>query len=209
MQNILNIVSLYDGVQDNIDLFVPFSAAFAASNKTWASQYNKPAVNLVALAINDSIRQVSPFANYLTNRGVLVSGLTSIVANLSLSSSLLLPQGQWIAEVEISHAGEFATYFLEMDVAKDIGFSTILYSLSTETGQINWTYEKDAGSFTTVPSSGITSNYAGRRVRYTSPSAQYFSRAEIFYFRVRQKGVSPDDFVTYSSYVTYQGIVNT
>lgn len=189
-----------------IDLFTVFQTASLYSASTWLANYRKSASNLISYIINNSNSLNSAFASYLSDRGITVSELISIAATTTLGTQFFTPRGQWVAEVVLqTSTSVFAAYYFQMDVSTDKTFGTILYSLNTQNNQANWTFEQHIGSFVSIPSSGVTSNYSGLRVRYTSPQAQYLSRGTVFYYRVRQK----DDQGNIGSYTTYEGIVST
>jgi len=131
------------------------------------------------------------FDDLLTQAGFQVSELVvnAVSNNLqTISDSNILPQGQWQLEVPIlDEVGSFAFYHFVLQVSDQSDFSNILLTVDSSLDNTNWEFEKEVNEFEQVEPIGVKSNFAGRRVRYTSKSDEFLPRAQVFYFRIRQE----------------------
>ena len=75
--------------------------------------------------------------------------------------------------------------FFELEVSKSTTFSpaTTLIDLSTQTSVSGWEYEGQPFLFVQIPDSGFPSNFSGRRVRFSSPQANFLTSTEVYYVR--------------------------
>lgn len=73
--------------------------------------------------------------------------------------------------------------FFELEVSKSSTFSSLLVDLSTQTSVLGWEYEGQPFLFVQMPDSGFPSNFSGRRVRFSSPQANFLRSTEVYYIR--------------------------
>ena len=73
----------------------------------------------------------------------------------------------------------------ELVVATDPAFDTadILFTLTTLSSTVGWSYEGQPFVFVQFPSSGFPSNFSGRRVKFVAQEAQHLRLTEIYYVR--------------------------
>jgi len=106
-----------------------------------------------------------------------------------VSSTYIYTKGFWAFEVDITdEISSTVSYHFDLDVATDVNFTNILYTLDSETLQTGWYYlDTTSYAFVDVPAAGVSSSFAGSRIKYESTSLQYLTRGETYYFRIRQK----------------------
>jgi uncharacterized protein (TIGR03790 family) len=172
-----------------VELLSAWKSASSVDNATWQTPYSALATQLVELVINNSQGQSNGLVNYLKSRGIKINGLLLFVLNRSISSALVIPEGQWTAEFVIEDtSASFTNYHFTFDVATDIDFENIVHTYNSEHSVTNWYYEAEVGQFVTMPARGVPSNFVGRRVRFVSEPSHYLDRGDVFYYRVRQVG---------------------
>ena len=103
-----------------------------------------------------------------------------------VTSGFILPTGLWQFTFTFLH--EILTLediFFNLDVATNDTFDvpSTVFKLHTQTSTTGWSYEGQPFIFVQLPNSGFPSNFSGRRVRFTSPAANYLRATELFYVR--------------------------
>jgi len=136
------------------------------------------------------------FNQYLTATSTKVSDIVlDTLQNETLVSSIVSSnietEGSWIFEDYLEqNPGDFRFYHIELQVARNYedfeGIGPIL-SKDTFSDITNWSFEDYNGDFRPFNGNGITSNYEGRKVRYTSLNTELLERGEFYWFRIRQK----------------------
>lgn len=150
---------------------------------------------------------VNSLSEYISQNNLQVSELlTSIVPSLSLASNLFYDSGSWQFEDIIQNpAAEFLIYNFVIDVASDPIFSQIIFTINSATDQTGWSFEKTNDVFSPIPDIGVTSSYAGRRVRYVASTDQYLQSKQIIFIRIKQV----DEFGDPTSYRYFQKVIGT
>jgi len=150
------------------------------------------AVKTIIPRINqDEVTRYYTLEDFLSYTGFKVSqffvGMSGLLTDLD--SAYFYTEGFWSFDADI--IDEIATpvsYHFELDVATDINFINILYSLDSEAIQTGWSYlDPTSDVFVAVPVAGVNSSFEGSRIKYESTSSQYLTRGETYYFRIRQK----------------------
>ena len=115
------------------------------------------------------------------------------------------PEGYWTFETGVADEtyGSPVFYHFEMDIATDVNFINILYTLDSEADQTGWYYLDTGDVFVALPASGLNSGLAGTEIKYISNSTQYMDRGDIYYIRFRQKANSVDYNYRRSSDIVY------
>jgi uncharacterized protein (TIGR03790 family) len=97
-------------------------------------------------------------------------------------------EGYWEFESIIRDDAEaFAFYHFELEVSDVEDFSNILISKKSIENQTNWYFEEHTNEFSSVQVGGVLSSFVGRRIKYISQTSEYLNRADIYYFRIRQR----------------------
>jgi len=173
----------------------------------------------VELLLRHAIRTIIPRINqddeerlvdledFLDYTGFKVSsffvGMSELLTDVS--SDNLYTEGFWTFETDIlDEISSPVSYHFELDVATDVNFTNILYSLDSESSQTGWEYLNADNIFVSVPAAGVSSVFAGYRIKYESSALQYLTRGEEYYFRIRQKA----DLIDYN-YSRFSDIIYT
>lgn len=101
-------------------------------------------------------------------------------------TDLLHPSGHWTFEFTYLHplqTLEKVHFQIQLSYTPD--FSIIDMDVQSSLDNSGWTYEYDVNDFIDLPSVGLSSNFSGRRVRYSSVSSNYLPRLEIYWLRWR------------------------
>jgi hypothetical protein len=130
--------------------------------------------------------------DYLGYKGIQISsvmnGFDACVS--SISSQYFYAKGYWEYQNEIlDYVGGYTRYHFELQVSDVSDFSNILFTIDSSLDNSGWYYENAQGSFDNLDSSGISSAYVGRSIKYKSDAAYYLSRGYTYYYRIRQKSV--------------------
>jgi len=150
------------------------------------------------------LSEMNSIESYLSYFSIKVSSILSSYLNVT-DSSLFYTEGSWNIELPIrEESGEFEDYHFELEVSSEEDFSVIIHTVDSDLDQTNWSYEENENSFSSIPVEGVGSNFANRKIRYSSKSTQLLTTADIYYFRLRQKS----SLGTYE-YVTFEDIIWT
>lgn len=188
-------------------LFPLFYSAYNNYIASWRRTF-QTLVSAFAGYTTDGDTTTGAFNNFLITNGVQVSALVSstITTTPLAVAANILPQGYWKVEMPlVGSTNRFSTYQFQIDAANDVNFTDIIYSFDSSINQTGWTYEQSENSFVAITAGGVTSSYAGRRIRFESPVADYMDRLRIYYVRFRQR----DDLGGYTSYIIAKAIVYT
>ena len=103
------------------------------------------------------------------------------------------PEGYWTFETEvIDEISSPVSYHFDMDIATDVNFTDILYTLDSEVSQTGWYYLNTEDVFVALPVAGLSSSFVGASIKYESDATQYMDRGDIYYIRIRQKANARD-----------------
>ena len=121
-----------------------------------------------------------------------------------ISDDNLYPEGYWSYYFTTQDiVPSFTDFNFVLQVADSNAFSNIVVTADSSTDKTGWYYEKEENEFVPLPEDGMPSNYVGRRVQYQSPASNYLTRAEIYYFRIKQTSPLGDGNYTVSSQIIY------
>jgi uncharacterized protein (TIGR03790 family) len=105
-----------------------------------------------------------------------------------IQDKYLYDEGYWeFLTLIINEIEDQEYYHFEMDISDKNDFSNILLSLDSSVNQSNWFYEYKTNEYKSLPSSGISSAYAGFNIKYISKMSEYLQRGIVYYYRIRQK----------------------
>ena len=138
-------------------------------------------INIRNVSINDFLS----FYNYKMSRLLTENSMT----DLDILDLYLYNEGSWIFEELIVDDSDNESQFYNfiLTIATDSSFSNIIQIIDSESDKEYWEYEKVKGLFAPLPIKGISSSYAGRKIRYTSTQNEYLTRGTVYYFRLTQK----------------------
>ncbi len=106
----------------------------------------------------------------------------------SIAASNIEEEGTWHLEFELEHEpGTFAFYHFELEVSETADFDDILISKDSLDSLAGWYYENSEGDYQPLETNGLTSNYAGKNVKYVSQESENLERGSYYFFRIRQK----------------------
>lgn len=118
--------------------------------------------------------------------------------------TLIITEGSWVLESTIvSIEGQYDWFNFELEISPYDDFSDIVFSTTTESSLTDWTFEKYPNVFESLPVDGVTSSFAGRRIRYSS--SVLFNRGDVFWVRIRQKNQEDE----YTDWVSVKKVINT
>lgn len=194
-------IVLGDDVETSVDLAYPFNALYKAFQENgWQNDFVNLTNALISFALNRSRYKFSgyypSFNDYLSltenkiTENVLKSTLNSnLITNIS--SNNIRDEGSWYVEIEIEHTiSSFSYYHFEIDVATDENFDDIIISKKSYRNLDGWYYQDYDNEFKPLGQNGLTSSFAGRKIKYLSLSNEYLTRGEYYYIRFRQKDQS-------------------
>lgn len=151
-----------------------------------------------------NFNQSSKFDKFLLNNNLKLSPLIADSSGFSIDSSLQLKQGSWVLESNIDYiSGQYDWFQFELEASYLSDFSVLFLSTSTENSLDGWEYEKLPNVFEIFPNNGITTSFAGRKIKYSSQ--ENLNRGDIFWVRIRQKNLSNQ----YTDWISYKRVVNT
>lgn len=151
-----------------------FNLAVIRNQTNYASFYPR---------INDYLEETNIIIPEITVDAILNENVKE-----TISEDFLYEEGTWEFTFDLEHEqGTFAFYHFELDVSADVNFSEIIYSFDSFNDITNWFFEKSENDFQPMDFNGVTSNFAGLRIRYESRDGEQLDRGKYYYFRLRQK----------------------
>jgi hypothetical protein len=202
-----------DDVQVALDLVIPVERMKDTFNDTfWKETYvnlSKDMVKYVTARNQVAYDRFFPkLADYLAITGNTVTDLfLDTLQNPDLTASIpaenIEEEGTWDFKFNLEHTpGTFAFYHFELDVASDIDFDDILISRKSINSVTSWSFENSEDNFEQMPVNGVTSNFAGKSIKYISQEGENLERGVYYYFRIRQR-----DQLTTFSYRTFREVI--
>jgi uncharacterized protein (TIGR03790 family) len=178
----------------------------------WKTDYVNLAIamyNLVVIRNQTAYEEFYPGINdYLTRTNTIIPEITLDVlinenTKVTVEEQFLYEEGTWEFTFELEHnPGTFAFYHFEIDISTDADFDEILFSRDSFQSVRNWFFEREENQFVQMGVNGVTSNFAGFRIRYESQDGEQLERGRYYYFRVRQK-----DQLTIFGYRNFREVV--
>tara|TARA_B100001778_G_scaffold334491_1_gene346127 strand:+ start:18498 stop:20276 length:1779 start_codon:yes stop_codon:yes gene_type:complete len=213
LKEIRDLVVAGDDVDVSLDLIKPINRLGKLfETPDWKNDYANLAIamfNLVVIRNQTAYDEFYPGINdYLTRTETIIPEITlDALLNDNTKTTVeerwLYEEGTWEFTFELQHdPGTFAFYHFEMDVATDADFDNIIISRDSFVSVRNWFFEQEQNRFVPMGVNGVTSNYAGLRVRYESQEGETLERGRYYYFRVRQK-----DQLTIFGYRNFREVV--
>ncbi len=134
--------------------------------------------------------------DYLDRQNYKVSRLLAEISSDTIILGInLLDQGWWQFEFTIQDddINNFINYGFKLNVYSDICYTVRALSEIDSSDLTNWTYEKERDNFVSVFSSGVSSSYIGRRIRYESKTGEYLIRGETYYYTITQYNIETNE----------------
>ena len=119
---------------------------------------------------------------------IFLDTLNNNVVKESIPADNVFEEGSWNFDFSLEHTpGTFAFYHFELEISLDEDFDDIIIQKDSFNNIDGWTFENSENKFKQLTSNGLTSNFAGKTVRYTSQTGENLERGIYYYFRIRQK----------------------
>lgn len=200
LKNIRNKIASGRSQKVQTDLVYSFDDIYSEFDETsWKNDYVELSKKTISFAVNRNEFSYD-FAYPTLNQYLLFNNkkISSLVLDTlqdsayteALDDSVIEQEGSWYLEYPLQHYfGSFRFYHLEMEVAKnleDFDNNLILFK-DTFNSTDNWSYEDSDDQYKPFSSNGITSNYEGKKIKYTSGLNENLQRGEYYWFRIRQK----------------------
>lgn len=181
-----------------LDLVKPANVLKNVNNDTsWKNDY----ICLSKALINTStIRNQTTYERHFTTlpyylsqtenkvTEILLDTLQNDAVKNAIDPRFIEEEGTWDLTFELEHTpGTFAFYHFELDVSATADFDDIIISKDSFDSLTGWYYEDSEGNYQPLGVNGLTSNYAGKNVRYVSQEGENLQRGSYYYFRIRQK----------------------
>jgi uncharacterized protein (TIGR03790 family) len=116
------------------------------------------------------------------------SYLNNVIETVSnkIPDNLVHPLGHWEYEFVYTHPRKaFEDVFFNLQISDSNTFATILANINSYTAIGGWRYESEPHIFVQIGTSGVPSNYSGRRIKYTSQESDYLTSLGLYYIRWR------------------------
>lgn len=200
----------FDAATELSPVFHRLGSLFA--DPDWAADYQNLAIAMFNLAVIRNQTNYETFypdiADYLERHNIIIPEITldalrNEEVKALVSENNIYEEGTWEFTFELEHdPGTFAFYQFELDIATDSDFTNILLSKDSLANSNNWFFEETTNNFVPIGVNGVTSNFAGFRIRYESQPGEELERGRYYYFRIRQK-----DQLTILPYRTFREVV--
>lgn len=162
----------------------------------WFNQKNtKSQTDLQFLLVSRWLRYIQGTTNLSVNQWLDVNShkvtrrlqeVTQETGVPAIPDSNVYDSGYWEFTFTFVHQVlTLENVFFELEVARNESFDSgsILVDVSSSTNVIGWKYEGQPFLFIQMPESGFPSNFSGRRVRFSSPQANFLRSTEVYYIR--------------------------
>ena len=126
--------------------------------------------------------------DYLSEKEYKISKLISDIIKIdgTIDPIYTFDEGYWPLEFDLIHyTNTFVFYHFRLEVEDPLDPSNNIYVNSADDIS-NWYYEKEENKFVSIPLTGVPSSFAGRRIRYESPSNYYLTRSSVYVFKINQ-----------------------
>ena len=118
--------------------------------------------------------------------------MLDVIVSAPIDSSLIYPEGHWQYTFVYDHPRQtLENIHFRLQVARDADFTQIAQDIKSISDIDGWKYEVDPFHFIPMQSSGLKSNFTGRRVRFVSNEDNYLRTTETYY--IRWRAVDEDD----------------
>jgi uncharacterized protein (TIGR03790 family) len=227
--NIISITSAFNKIKDNLANAMGYYVArantlvsirnqiFGLKDFTTSTALGQPLLLAITKAqqmssvFQSSVNALFKFAapqqtidNFLSSNNIQISSLIANATNAVVSTANQEVSGSWFVDGVVSQTSTlFFTYQFFIDIAYDSAFTTIFESSASNIDGLRWFYEKTQDAFVLIPSSGVTSSYVGRRIRYNGHLS--LPTGTIFYARIRQQ----NNLNAFTPYQIIRGVVGT
>jgi uncharacterized protein (TIGR03790 family) len=197
-QSLLDYVVGGHDLESIADLLQPTTDLRNINNSTsWKNDYvalSKALFNTVTIRNQTAYERHFPdLAYYLSQTSnkvteIVLDTLQNEAVKNSISAANIEEEGTWDLTFDLEHTpGTFAFYHFELEVSTTADFADILISRDSFQSLVGWYYEDSEGNYQSLGANGLTSNYAGKNVRYISQDGENLERGSYYFFRIRQK----------------------
>lgn len=179
LQHINQIIGASNDLTTKVDLFVKSANAASSVAGSTISVYRDAANELINFPISD-------INDFLSENNIKLSRLVKLATgNGKVLSANIATVGSWYVETSIvKDQYEYNSYHFVLEVSSNPDYSNVIY-LYDSSEDSGWFYEKMQDEFTAVPTTGVTSSYAGRKIRYVA--TETLIPGTIYYTRIKQK----------------------
>lgn len=144
---------------------------------------------LVGLKQYHSSTTGEQFGTWLTENDIKVSTRFSEIfkkyTSSDIPSTIIRSNNDWELDFVYTHTElTLEKVFFILEFATDSGFTDIIKTIRMSDSIDGWHYEKEPYIFFPIELSGLSSNYAGRRVRYVSTIETELIHTGYLYYRV-------------------------
>ena len=206
VQSLWEYVFGIEDVQVALDLYEPMTKLkFSYPSGSWQNVYISMVRKLFDLVTTRNETAFTRFypnlSAYLQETGnqvpeILLDVLQNATVKNSIPEDNIEAEGSWDFDFELEHyTTGFAFYHFILEVADSSDFSNILLTKRSDSSVQGWEYEDAEGNFKQLPANGLTSNHAGRMVRYRNAEDETLQRGIYYFFRITEK----DQLATYTS----------
>ncbi len=178
---------MFNFIEDKASSF-DVNSEFKKISSNFIEAYNSKSIDTF---LNDNGLKISE--NIVESSGADINDTTVVIT-----------EGSWVLESSIvSIENQYDWFNFELEISAYDDFSDIALSVNTEDSLDGWEFEKYPNIFETLPIEGVTTSFAGRRIRYSSEVL--FTRGDVFWFRIRQKSQDNE----YTDWVSIKKVINT
>lgn len=160
--------------------------------KQLSNQYKVFHVSILSLIDYIHSTMGVSFYIWLINNGQKITQLlfnllrTLPARNAEITSDLIHPAGLWeFAFTYIHPRPMLENVHFEMELSRNIDFSDIEIGINSFNDITGWRREQEKNVFVQIVTSGVPSNFSGRKVKYTSTVNNYLRSTEVYYVRWR------------------------
>jgi uncharacterized protein (TIGR03790 family) len=115
----------------------------------------------------------------------------------SLSDSTLIKDenisqsGYWFIDYVLQdETDQYENYHFDLEIYSDREMLDLLFAIDSDSIQEGWQYEYISNTFVDINSTGVSSGYIGKRIKYFSTEDTKINFGDVFYYKIRQKNIS-------------------
>ena len=185
-------------VQSAADLLYVFDRSYNYFGNTgWKTDFINLTRDLITFSLQRNQYRFQDFTDPSFNdyldltgnkvHGLLMETLQDNVFFQGIDEDNFFEEGTWFIEFPLVHDTlDVSIYDFQLQVSEIADFSEVALSADSNLGLSGWSFENDSGTFSELPSNGISSNFAGRIIRYDNQEDEKLTRSNVYFFRIRQ-----------------------
>lgn len=201
-EELLETVYMSQNLEEQVALLYPVNQWKNLRNES--DQYNLLTPSVMNLVRYISSTTGADFFTWLINNSektteYMQNLISAGIPTVQISDDLVRDEGSWHYDFDYVHPRQrLENVHFRIQIATDDDFSDIEVDESSFDEESGWKYEQSLNRFVQIASSGVSSSFSGRRIRYESPLTNYLIRTELYYVRWRllnSEGSSISDWV--------------